>query len=238
MTVDLQPTPGSTTHPLDDAVRTSLRGEHAQFAQWSGRIARYHPDVAGHLGHPAVLTSQDWVDLASLVGPGQPTSVRGFGHVVPPGWETVGGFDSVQLDGTGLDVEFDSDVIELGPADVPEILELVERTKPGPYRIRTIEMGRYVGLRVDGRLVALAGERLHPPGWTEISAVCTDPEFRGQGLATRLVRDVGAGIRRRGETPFLHALASNTTAISLYLTLGFTLRKRSAVTSVRTPIDS
>lgn len=235
MTVDLQPTPGSTAHPLDDAVREALRGEHAKFAQWRGRIGRYHPDVAGHLGHPPVLEPQDWADLADTVGPGAETSIRGFGHTIPSTWETVGGFDSVQLDGSGLDVGYDPEAVRLGADDVSEILDLVERTKPGPYRVRTIEMGRYVGIRVDGRLVALAGERVHPPGWTEISAVCTDPEFRGRGLASRLVRDVGAGIRDRGEVPFLHALASNVTAISLYETLGFTLRKRSFVTKVRTP---
>jgi predicted GNAT family acetyltransferase len=72
----------------------------------------------------------------------------------------------------------------------------------------------------------MAGERLHPPGWTEISAVCTDEAYRGQGLGTRLVRAVAAGIRRRGETPFMHAAASNTNAIRLYESLGFRLRKR------------
>ncbi|WP_245663730.1 GNAT family N-acetyltransferase [Nocardia arthritidis] len=75
------------------------------------------------------------------------------------------------------------------------------RPEPGPYAPRTIEMGNYLGLRADGRLVAMAGERLRPPGWTEISAVCTDAEFRGRGFATRLVRAVGAGIRARDETP-------------------------------------
>ncbi|OZE80925.1 GNAT family N-acetyltransferase [Rhodococcus sp. 15-649-1-2] len=239
VTVDLPRNPGSavreSAHPLDDAVREALLGEHARFAQWRGRIGRYHPDVAGHLGHPQQLSTQDWDDLAGIVGPGEETSVRGFGHEVPAGWEVVGGFDSVQLDGSALAVDHDPDAVVLGAEDVPDILDLVGRTNPGPYRIRTVEMGRYVGIRVDGRLVAMAGERLHPPGWTEISAVCTDPAFRGRGLATRLVRDVGAGIVDRGETPFLHALASNVTAISLYETLGFKLRKRSYVTRVRTP---
>lgn len=237
MTVDLEPTPGSVHHPLDDAVREALRGVHAPFAQWRGSIGRYHPEVAGHLGHPPVLTDTDWADLAEFVGPGERTTIRGFGHEIPKGWETVGGFDSVQLEGSGLKVDYDQEAVRLGASDVPEILDLVERTKPGPYRVRTIEMGRYVGIRVDGRLVAMAGERLHPPGWTEISAVCTDSEFRGRGLASRLVRDVGAGIRDRGEVPFLHALASNVTAISLYEALGFTLRKRSHVAAVLTPSE-
>jgi predicted GNAT family acetyltransferase len=110
--------------------------------------------------------------------------------------------------------------------DVPEILDLIERTQPGPVRPRTIELGTYLGVRIGGALVAMAGERMHPPGWTEISAVCTDPAHRGRGLATSLVRAVAAGIRARGETPFLHTAASNMPAIRLYESLGFRLRRR------------
>jgi len=224
-------------HPLDDPIRQSLRGVHAHFARWSGRIGGYQPDVAGHIGHPAVMRDEDWADLAALVGPSTEVAVRGPGHEPPQGWETLGSFGLVQMDGTDLVVEPDPDLAVLGTADVPEILDLVARTRPGPYRPRTVEMGTYLGIRVDGRLVAMAGERLHPPGWTEISAVCTDAEFRGRGFGARLVRAVGAGIRARGEIPFLHASAANTTAIRLYENLGFTLRKRSVLTRVRTPAE-
>ncbi|WP_420750176.1 GNAT family N-acetyltransferase [Rhodococcus sp. O3] len=222
-------------HPLDDPIRQSLRGVHAHFARWSGRIGGYHPDVAGHIGHPSVMQDEDWADLAALVGPSTEVAVREPGHEPPPGWETLGSFGLVQMDGTDLVVEPDPDLVVLGTADVPEILDLVARTRPGPYLPRTVEMGTYLGIRVNGRLVAMAGERLHPPGWSEISAVCTDAEFRGCGYGTRLVKAVGAGIRARGEIPFLHASAANTTAIRLYETLGFTLRKRSVLTRVRTP---
>jgi predicted GNAT family acetyltransferase len=115
------------------------------------------------------------------------------------------------------------------------MLDLVARTEPGPFRKRTIELGTYLGIRRDGRLIAMAGERLHPPGWTEISAVCTDPGYRGHGLATRLVRAVAAGIRARGETPFLHAAADNTYAIRMYERLGFTLRRTTTFRAVRIP---
>ncbi len=222
-------------HPLDDPIRESLRGVHAHFARWSGRIGGYHPDVAGHIGHPAVMRDEDWADLAAFVGPGTELAVRGPGHEPPPDWATIGSFGLVQMDGTDLVVEPDPHLVVLGAADVPDILDLVARTRPGPYLPRTVEMGDYLGIRVDGRLVAMAGERLHPPGWTEISAVCTDAEFRGLGFGTRLVRAVGAGIRARGEVPFLHASAANSTAIRLYESLGFTLRKRSVLTRVRTP---
>lgn len=198
-------------------------------------MARYHPDVAPHVGHPDALVDEDWTDLAALLGPSATAALRGFGHTPPPGWEVLDTFGLVQMDGTALDVEPDPDAEVLGAEDVPEILDLIGRTRPGPYLPRTIEMGTYLGFRVDGELVAMAGERLHPPGWTEISAVCTDERFRGRGFGARLVRAVGAGIRARGETPFLHAAQSNTTAIRLYESLGFTLRRQSALTVVRTP---
>lgn len=225
----------TSLHPLDDPVRSSLRGAHQRFGAWVGRIGRYDPEVARFIGHPAELDEQDWADLATVLGPGGVTALRGYGHVPPQGWTVHDALDSVQMDGSALQVAHDPELELLSAADVPEILELIARTDPGPFAPRTIELGAYWGLRVDGKLVAMAGERLHPPGWTEISAVCTDAEFRGRGLASRLVRAVGAGIRARGETPFLHAVAHNTTAISLYETLGFTLRKRSQLTFVQAP---
>jgi len=224
----------STLHPLDDPIRSSLRGAHARFAVWSGRIARYDPQVAGFVGHPPTLDARDWSDLAALVGPSAEVSLRGP-HVPPTGWDVLGRIGSVQLDGSGLDVAPDPDVVTLGPDDVPLVLDLVARTEPGPFRIRTVEMGTYLGIVDHGALVALAGERMHPEGWTEISAVCTDPRYRKRGLSTRLVRAVGHGIRARGETPFLHARADNVSAIRLYESLGFRLRQRSVLTSVRTP---
>jgi ribosomal protein S18 acetylase RimI-like enzyme len=224
----------SAIHPLDDAVRSSLRGAHAEFAQWSGRIARYDPEVAGFIGHPATLDHQDWEDLAALVGHSAEASLRGA-HVPPPGWEILGRLGSVQLDGSNVATAFDPDAVVLGRDDVPQMLELVARTAPGPFRERTIDMGTYLGFLDAGRLIALAGERMHPDGWTEISAVCTDPRFRKRGLSTRLVRAVGHGIRARGEVPFRHARADNVVAIGLYESLGFTVRKRSVLTLVRTP---
>ena len=116
----------------------------------------------------------------------------------------------VQMAGTGMTGVADPEAVALTETDVPEMLDLVERAQPGPFRKRTIELGRYLGIRRAGRLVAMAGERLRLPGWTEVSAVCTDPEFRGQGLGARLTLAVAAGILERGELPFLHAAAPTT----------------------------
>lgn len=167
---------------------------------------------------------------------------------MPEGWETVQHGQGVQLVDTSLRAEPAPEAVRLGLDDVPEILDLIALTEPGPFLPRTVELGTYLGIRHRGRLVALAGERsemgvppaggwgrLRPPGWTETSAVCTAPDHRGKGLATRLVRAIAAGIRQRGDTPFLHASATNTGAIRLYESIGFTLRRRSQFLLVRTP---
>jgi predicted GNAT family acetyltransferase len=129
----------------------------------------------------------------------------------------------------------DPDVVLLGEADVPEMLALVERNRPGPFLPRTHELGRYIGFRREGRLVAMAGERLKPAGWTEISAVSTDDAYRGQGLATRLVLDLAFHIRQRGDRALMHAAASNVGAIGIYERLGFALRTRTTFAGVRVP---
>jgi ribosomal protein S18 acetylase RimI-like enzyme len=149
----------------------------------------------------------------------------GLDAAPPPDWEVIGLGEGVQLVAGSLDARPDAEAVTLGPADVPDMLRLVERTKPGPFLPRTIELGTYLGIRRDGELVAMAGERLRPPGWAEISAVCTDPAWRGHGFASRLTRAVAAGIVARGDTPFLHAIAANVTAIRLYKELGFAHRR-------------
>ena len=117
------------------------------------------------------------------------------------------------------------EAIPLHGHDVPEMLELVRQTDPGPFLDRTIELGEYVGIRRDSQLVAMAGERLHFDGWTEISAVCTAATYRGQGLASRLVSTLVADIERRSERVLLHVVTANASAIRLYEGLGFRTRR-------------
>jgi predicted GNAT family acetyltransferase len=129
----------------------------------------------------------------------------------------------------------DPEALLLGEHDVQDMLELVDRTKPGPFMPHTYELGTYLGVREGGTLIAMAGERMHPPGYTEISAVCTDPAFRGRGLGTRLIRAVADVIRQRGDVPFLHTVQDNVNAIRLYESIGFVLRRQVMFYAVRTP---
>lgn len=222
-------------HPLDNPTWESLHGEHARFAETVGEAARYQPDVAPFAAVPDDASPACWADLVTLAGANRQVVVVDEPPGAPSDWTVVWQSRGVQLTGENLDVEPYPEAVALGPADVPEMMELVERTKPGPFRPRTIELGRYLGVRVDGELVAMAGERLRPPGWIEISAVCTDERFRGRGYASRLIRAVGHGIRERGDVPFLHASAQNANALRLYESMGFVLRRHRVFTAWRLP---
>jgi ribosomal protein S18 acetylase RimI-like enzyme len=222
-------------HPLDNPVRSSLAGPHARFAQRHGNAVRYPVDVSPFLGLPDQPAAADWADVAALAGPGALVALAGVRVPPPDGWEVTLIGEGVQLVDDGVDAGADGEAVRLGPGDVPEMLDLASRTKPGPFLPRTVELGSYLGIRRGGMLVAMAGERLHPPGWTEISAVCTDDAWRGLGFATQLVRALVAGIRARGETAFLHAVADNTQAIRLYEALGFRLRRGMTFSAARVP---
>ncbi len=212
-------------HPLDNPVRFSLLGAHAHFAERQGEVLRYPTDMSPFVGLPDPVDDSTWPDVAKLCGPDTVIPIAGLTATPPPGWEIVMDLPGVQMLGETVQGTDDDEAVRLGADDVPEMMALVAATQPGPFAARTYLMGDYLGIRRDGALVAMAGERLHPEGFTEISAVCTDSSHRGQGLAGRLVQAVAAGIRRRGEVPFLHAAAPNANAIRLYASLGFTVRR-------------
>ncbi|WP_233160202.1 GNAT family N-acetyltransferase [Pseudonocardia sp. MH-G8] len=224
-------------HPLDNPVLAALADNQAALGERKGRAVRYQPDIAPFAALPADADDADWADLAALAGPAAGVVITGpVGIARPPAlWQPVERIAGMQMDGSGLDVRPDPEAVVLGESDVPEMLDLVARTRPGPFRTRTRLLGTYLGFRRGGALVAMAGERMRPPGWAEVSAVCTDPAHRGRGLAARLVRAVGAVARERGDVPFLHLAASNTGALRLYEQLGFTVRSRVCFALLRTP---
>lgn len=238
LSTDDGPTPGTaaTDAVLDNPAWSSLTGRHGHLAIGNELVRRFPDDVSPFVGvkdwdHPEV-----WDAILDVFGHEATVSVSHADPLLPDGWAPVFSIPGVQLVQTErLAPRPDEEAIELGEADATDMLELVERTRPGPFLPRTHELGRYVGIRRAGRLIAMAGERLHPEGWTEISAVAVDEEHRRQGLASRLVLDVAFDIQQRGEKALLHASATNTSAIAGYEKLGFALRRRLMFGAVRTP---
>jgi predicted GNAT family acetyltransferase len=214
---------------LDNPAYAALSSVHSRFAQRSGRALRYTPDVAPFLALPSDASRADWRDAIALVEPGTSAAAIHDGAPLPESLTVTRTFELVQMVGQHVDGHSDPEAIALGSADVPEMLELVRLTEPGPFFDRTIELGKYVGIRRDGALVAMAGERLRFDGWTEISAVCTAPTHRGHGLATRLVSTLVADIQQRCDRVFLHAVTANANAIRLYEELGFRVRRANTI---------
>jgi ribosomal protein S18 acetylase RimI-like enzyme len=218
--------------PLDNPVWSCLTSRYAHLALGDTRALRFQPDYsplsavreARPENVPALLAPVDaWEELSI-------TAVE-VGDV-PVNWEIVGRLRLVQMvrrDCALLPVSGDP-VTTLSSGDIDDMLALVELTHPGPFRRRTVELGKFVGIRRDGRLLAMAGERMWIGDHREVSAVCTHPEAQGQGLARTLMAHVINRMLGAGQTPFLHVLSTNERAIATYEGLGFVRRAVIALT--------
>lgn len=220
-----------TSHPLDRPIWSLLNRPQASLAVATGTVCRidptYGPFAAAAPGHEAelagLLTGADdeiWLLEAEEQTP-------------PPGTRTLRTAPLLQMiaDGPLESHPIDPELILMTEADAPEMIALALETQPGPWRSHTHRYGPYYGLREEGRLIAMAGERMRPaPGLAELSGVCTAPDHQGRGLAGRMIKRVLAGFLECGDTPFLHSYAHNTHAIRLYETLGFRARISLVVT--------
>jgi GNAT superfamily N-acetyltransferase len=236
VTPQLRAAVNAPVDPNGNPVWHALAGPQADYAEATGEARRYRPEVSVFCALPDAPTADDWDALRALVGPGEHVFLIRESVDVPNGW-----IPTFELAGVQMALETTiapgdvPDHLPLTHADVPEMTELVSRTEPGPWRPRTIDLGTYLGVRDDGTLVAMAGQRMRPPGFTEISAVCTDPAYRGRGLASGLTRAIAALIESRGERPMLHAATNNETAVRLYRSLGFRRTRDMVGVQLRAP---
>ncbi|RYD16667.1 MAG: GNAT family N-acetyltransferase [Lysobacteraceae bacterium] len=210
-------------HPLDNPVWASLQSDHASFAVRAGQALRYPSDVA-----PFVGVGRDGIsceDAGRLVDPGELVCFVGHAPVLSPAWNVLQSVTIAQMIcSTRLAVADGPRVVELGETHLDDMLALTALVYPHYFRRRTPAMGRYVGLYEDGRLAAMAGERMRLDGHTEISAVCTHPAHAGRGHARRLVAVLANGILAEGRLAFLHVSHDNVRAKQLYERLGFAAR--------------
>jgi predicted GNAT family acetyltransferase len=217
-------------HPLDNVIWQALTTRQDGLAESSDLARRFIPEISS-LAALRDSSPEGYDALAELMD--TKATIRLFldePYQDRRGWNLVATAPLLQMvweDGDRTPkaaADSELELVELGAVHSSDMLELAELTKPGPFDKRTHELGTYLGIFRDGKLLAMAGERLKVPGYTEVSAVCTHPEHTGHGYARVLMTELMRRIRGRGETPFLHVREKNQRAIELYRRLGF--RKR------------
>jgi ribosomal protein S18 acetylase RimI-like enzyme len=230
----MQAAVASDLERLDNVVWGALSGRHLRFTVGTERARRMMP------GFPpfAAFADNERADVESLRAfcePGDRLYTAGWRGVVPPGWRVD--LEAVALqyvwEGPAPAADTAPEAVKLGPVHVEAMVALAELTKPGPFGPRNVELGDYYGLFEGERLAAMAGERLGVGRWREVSAVCTHPDFQGRGLARRLMDKVMRLQMARGEIPFLHVMAANDHARTLYERMGFRRRRELVLRSVR-----
>jgi ribosomal protein S18 acetylase RimI-like enzyme len=218
-------------HPLDHPIWTALTTKHQALAEGGARARRY-PTAITPFADMAEISPQGFAALgAMMLGSEIAVLFTPEPVTVPDEFKIVLAEPGEQMIGSPAEVPAgDVEILTLGAADAPDMVALTTLTKPGPFSLRTHELGTYLGIRVDGQLVAMAGERMKPANYTEMSAVCVHPSHRGRGYGQILLSAIARQILARGETPFLHLFTSNTSALALYRRQGMEIRRRLHVT--------
>lgn len=212
-------------HPLDNPFWSSLQTRHRALALQAGDVARYPPEYAPFLGVRAA-DADVAAGLQALVSAGESVYLLGIVPRVPTGWTLeAAGLLAQMVCPAPLDVPDGPGIIELGDAHRADALALTALVYPHYFRERTMALGRYFGIYLDGRLAAMIGERLGDDAHQEMSAICTHPDFTGRGLARRLTAMLTNDTLARGRQPYLHVSHGNTRAKALYERLGYGTRR-------------
>ncbi|MBL8516951.1 MAG: GNAT family N-acetyltransferase [Betaproteobacteria bacterium] len=224
-------------HLLDNIVWHALTGAQAHFAVGEGAARRYAPGFSPIIGF-ADNTNADLATIARYCKAGEQFYTDGWSGPVPTGWNLMveSTMDKMVWKGALPDEDDALSAVPLGPEHAQEALDLATLTRPGPFGLRTLELGDYFGIFEGARLIAMAGERMAAGPWREISGVCAHPDAQGRGYARRLMLKLLRRQMLRGESTFLHVVSTNLTARNLYIRMGFETYKVSQV-RVITPIS-
>ena len=222
-----------STSVLNNPVWHSITQSHSQLGYRSEQAVTYHPQVCPFAGlEEASIEALD--DLTRLIPDQGIAAVMTSAQSLPASasWKQLASYHLSQMIHTQHPAAAEHAFIDLTIADAANMIELVKLTEPGPFNARTIEFGGYLGIYEGEQLLAMAGERLHPQGWVEVSGVCTHLSARGQGLAAGLVNEVVVRAKNRGQQAFLNVLQgspSEHTAIRVYEKLGFQFHQHMAI---------
>lgn len=218
-------------HPLDHPVWNALATRQATLAE-GGALARRYPAAIAPFAALVDMSPQSFAALRELMSPSDQVVLFTPDPVTAPAeFKILLAKTGEQMIGTPAETAaVAANIVTLGAKDVPAMIALTKLTKPGPFASRTRELGAFLGIRIDGQLIAMAGERMMPANYTEITAVCVHPAHRGRGYAQLLLGAVARQISARREIPFLHVFSDNDSAIALYRRQGMEIRRRLHVT--------
>ena len=218
-------------HPLDHPVWNALISRQRALAE-GGTLARRYPPAIAPFAAMTDMSMESFAALGALMTASDQAVLFTPEPVTAPAESKVLlAATGEQMIGTPAETGAGTaDIVTLGPDDAPAMVELTKLTKPGPFTLRSHELGTFLGIRIDGQLVAMAGERMKPANYTEITAVCVHPDHRGRGYAQVLLAAISCRIVARGEIPFLHVFSDNDSAIALYRRQGMEIRRRLCVT--------
>jgi predicted GNAT family acetyltransferase len=220
-----------SAHPLDDPIWTALTTRQQALAE-GGALVRRYPAAIAPFAAMMDMSPQSFAALQGLMSQTDLAVLFTPDPVTPPAeFKVMLAETGEQMTGTPAEISSRGvEIVTLGVDDVPEMIALTELTEPGPFSARTHELGTFLGIRIDGRLAAMAGERMKPANYTEITAVCVHPSHRGRGYGQVLLGEISRQIVARGELPFLHVFSNNLSAIALYRRQGMEIRRRFHVT--------
>jgi ribosomal protein S18 acetylase RimI-like enzyme len=218
-------------HPLDHPIWNALIARQQALAE-GGALARRYPAAIAPFAAMPDMSPQSFAALGALLsGPEIAVLFTPDPVTAPAEFKILLAETGEQMIGTPAECPPGGvEIVALGANDVAAMLALTELTKPGPFSARAHELGTFLGIRIDGQLVAMAGERMKPANYTEITAVCVHPSHRGRGYGQILLGEVSRQILGRGEIPFLHVFSHNASAIALYQRQGMEIRRRLHVT--------
>jgi ribosomal protein S18 acetylase RimI-like enzyme len=222
---------GRSTHPLDRPIWSALTTRQQALAE-GGALARRYPVAITPFADMADISAEGFAALGALMSGSEVAVLFTPDPVTPPpdfkillaetGEQMIGTPEASSLPGV--------EPITLGADDVADMMALTDLTKPGPFSARAHELGTFLGIKIDGKLVAMAGERMKPANYTEMTAICVHPSHRGRGYGQVLLAEVSRQILAREEIPFLHVFSNNRSAVALYRRQGMENRRRLHVT--------
>jgi ribosomal protein S18 acetylase RimI-like enzyme len=214
-------------HILDRPVWSALQTDHADLAVRLGRAWRY-PEAIGPFAAATDLSKESMDDLAQMPAADEMIALFELADIpIPDGMTSLGYFSLHQMVAhKRLPLLHDARVSNLTEADAPEMMELAKLAKPGPFSLQSQRLGPFWGVKMDGKLIAMAGQRMRQPGFVELSGVCAHPEFRGRGFATLLSKYVGGKIASIGRAPYVHVHGTNKAALAFFGGIGFELRAK------------